>query len=95
MGGSECTALRPMRWSGWFAVRISGTEDVYEIYAESSRSQGHLHRIQREAPALVDGLVDKRWRLQLRLGRRRTRATYRRCTLVLDRLRCGLALGLS
>jgi len=45
--------------SGWFAVRTSGTEDVYKIYAESFRSQDHLQRIQREAQALVDGLVDK------------------------------------
>lgn len=45
--------------SGWFAVRTSGTEDVYKIYAESFRSQDHLQRIQREAQALIDGLVDK------------------------------------
>lgn len=45
--------------SGWFAVRTSGTEDVYKIYAESFRSQDHLQRIQREAQALIDSLVDK------------------------------------
>jgi len=45
--------------SGWFAVRASGTEDVYKIYAESFRSRDHLQRIQRDAQALIDGFVDK------------------------------------
>lgn len=45
--------------SGWFALRTSGTEDVYKIYAESFRSQDHLQQIQREAKALIDSLVDK------------------------------------
>jgi phosphoglucomutase len=35
--------------SGWFAARPSGTEDVYKIYAESFRSEGHLRRVQQEA----------------------------------------------
>jgi phosphoglucomutase len=34
---------------GWFALRPSGTEDVYKIYAESFRSEDHLHLIQAEA----------------------------------------------
>ncbi|MGH6840189.1 MAG: phosphoglucomutase (alpha-D-glucose-1,6-bisphosphate-dependent) [Methylocella sp.] len=34
---------------GWFAARPSGTEDVYKIYAESFRGEGHLRQIQREA----------------------------------------------
>ena len=40
--------------SGWFAVRPSGTEDVYKLYAESFRGPDHLHRIQAEAQALVE-----------------------------------------
>jgi phosphoglucomutase len=35
--------------NGWFALRPSGTEDVYKIYAESFRSEDHLHQIQAEA----------------------------------------------
>ena len=35
--------------NGWFAARPSGTEDVYKIYAESIRSEGHLRQIQQEA----------------------------------------------
>jgi phosphoglucomutase len=40
--------------SNWFAVRPSGTEDVYKLYAESFRGADHLHRIQTEAQALVE-----------------------------------------
>jgi phosphoglucomutase len=40
--------------SGWFAARPSGTEEVYKIYAESFRSQGHLRQIQREAQSTID-----------------------------------------
>jgi phosphoglucomutase len=39
---------------GWFAVRPSGTEDTYKVYAESFRGESHLHRILAEAQALVD-----------------------------------------
>jgi phosphoglucomutase len=35
--------------SGWFAVRPSGTEEIYKIYAESFRSEDHLRRIQGQA----------------------------------------------
>jgi hypothetical protein len=35
--------------NGWFAARPSGTEDVYKIYAESFRCEGHLRQIQQEA----------------------------------------------
>ena len=39
--------------NGWFAVRPSGTEDVYKIYAESFRSADHLHQIQVQAQDVV------------------------------------------
>lgn len=42
---------------GWFAARPSGTEDVYKIYAESFRGDDHLAAIQREAQAMVDGVI--------------------------------------
>jgi len=41
---------------GWFAIRPSGTEDVYKIYAESFRDDGHLKQIQDEAQGMVDYL---------------------------------------
>ena len=39
--------------NGWFAVRPSGTEDIYKIYAESFKSQSHLSEIEREAMEIV------------------------------------------
>ncbi len=40
--------------NGWFAVRPSGTEDVYKIYAESFKGREHLLQIQEEAKAMVE-----------------------------------------
>ncbi len=39
--------------NGWFAVRPSGTEDVYKLYAESFRSETHLRQIQAQAQDAV------------------------------------------
>ena len=44
--------------NAWFAVRPSGTEDVYKIYAESLRDENHLRQVQHDARALVDGVLD-------------------------------------
>jgi phosphoglucomutase len=43
--------------SGWFAARPSGTEDLYKIYGESFRGEGHLAEIMREAQAVVDAAI--------------------------------------
>jgi len=51
--GSPIGGLKVIAENGWFAVRPSGTEDVYKIYAESFRGQDHLQRIQEEARAIV------------------------------------------
>ena len=48
--------------SGWFAARPSGTEDVYKIYAESFRSEGHLRRIHQEAKDAIARLFEKAMR---------------------------------
>jgi phosphoglucomutase len=48
IGGLKVTTAH-----GWFAARPSGTEDIYKVYAESFRDEGHLRRIQREAQAIV------------------------------------------
>lgn len=42
---------------GWFAVRPSGTEPVYKVYAESFRSPVHLQRLQEEASAIIQAAV--------------------------------------
>jgi phosphoglucomutase len=45
--------------NGWFALRPSGTEDVYKIYAESFRSEDHLHQIQAEAQGFAEDVFKK------------------------------------
>jgi phosphoglucomutase len=45
--------LKVVAESGWFAVRPSGTEDIYEVYAESFRGADHLRRLLEEAQAIV------------------------------------------
>jgi phosphoglucomutase len=39
--------------NGWFAVRPSGTEAIYKIYAESFKGPEQLRQIQQEAQAIV------------------------------------------
>jgi phosphoglucomutase len=51
--GAPIGGLKVVTASGWFAVRPSGTEDMYKIYAESFRGDGHLQRILEEAQSSV------------------------------------------
>jgi phosphoglucomutase len=46
--------LKVISESGWFVARPSGTEDIYEIYAESFQGEDHLHRILEEAQTIVN-----------------------------------------
>jgi phosphoglucomutase len=48
IGGIKVTAE-----NGWFAVRPSGTEHVYKIYAESFKDEHHLAQIQEEAKWII------------------------------------------
>jgi len=54
--GESIGGLKVITDEGWFAVRPSGTEDVYKLYAESFRDRVHLERIQAEAQAIVTRL---------------------------------------
>ncbi|HET7614934.1 MAG TPA: phosphoglucomutase (alpha-D-glucose-1,6-bisphosphate-dependent) [Gemmatimonadaceae bacterium] len=45
--------------SGWIAARPSGTEDVYKLYAESSKSAEHLKAMQEEGQAIIKRAFDK------------------------------------
>jgi len=49
--------LKIVTANGWVAMRPSGTEEIYKIYAESFLSETHLARIQEEAQAIVAGLI--------------------------------------
>jgi len=39
--------------SSWFAIRPSGTEDVYKLYAESFKGEDHLRLVQSEAKSII------------------------------------------
>jgi phosphoglucomutase len=54
--GAAFGGIKVVTANGWFAARPSGTEDVYKIYAESFRDDGHLRRIQQEAQDAIAGL---------------------------------------
>ena len=45
--------------NGWFAARPSGTEEIYKIYAESFKGEGHLKKIQQEAQNLIGTVLDQ------------------------------------
>jgi phosphoglucomutase len=51
--GESIGGLKIMTDAGWCAVRPSGTEDVYKLYAESFVGEEHLRAIQREAQELL------------------------------------------
>jgi phosphoglucomutase len=55
--GAAIGGIKAVAASGWFAARPSGTEAIYKIYAESFDGAEHLHRILREAQAVVDRAI--------------------------------------
>ena len=50
---ADIGGLNVITKNGWFAVRPSGTENTYKIYAESFLDEGYLQKIQEEAVAIV------------------------------------------
>ncbi|MBS2026057.1 MAG: phosphoglucomutase, alpha-D-glucose phosphate-specific, partial [Deltaproteobacteria bacterium] len=55
--GEPIGGLKVCTEDGWFAARPSGTEAVYQIYAESFRGETHLQQIVDEARALVSSVL--------------------------------------
>ena len=55
--GAPIGGLKVVAAGGWFAARPSGTENIYKIYAESSRGEDHLQHILAEAQAIVDAAI--------------------------------------
>ena len=55
--GAPIGGLKVVAQNGWFALRPSGTEDIYKIYAESFIDKNHLRRIQDEARAMADTIL--------------------------------------
>jgi phosphoglucomutase len=56
--GAPIGGLKVVTASGWFAVRPSGTEDVYKVYAESFLGTEHLERVLEEATAVVSAALE-------------------------------------
>ena len=54
--GASIGGLKIVTQNGWVAMRPSGTENIYKIYAESFISQEHLQSMQREAEAFMQEL---------------------------------------
>ena len=52
--GEPIGGLKVTTRSGWFAVRPSGTEDIYKIYAESFLGADYLRRILGDAQIIVN-----------------------------------------
>jgi phosphoglucomutase len=57
--GAPIGGLKIVTANGWAAMRPSGTEDIYKIYAESFVSQAHLAQIQHDAQAIVKEIFAK------------------------------------
>ena len=55
--GAAIGGLKVVAANGWFAARPSGTENIYKIYAESFKSETHLHAIVSEAQEMVNNAL--------------------------------------
>src|SRR6267154_5060563 len=58
--GAPIGGLKVSARSGWFAARPSGTENIYKIYAESSKDEHHLEAIVAEAQEIVRKSLEDR-----------------------------------
>jgi phosphoglucomutase len=51
--GANIGGIKLSTGKGWIAIRPSGTEDIYKVYAESFVSEDHLSKLQSAAQELV------------------------------------------
>ena len=54
--GAPIGGLKIVTANAWVAMRPSGTEEIYKIYAESFISEEHLKSIQKEAQKMMQEL---------------------------------------
>jgi len=55
--GASIGGVKVIAENGWFAIRPSGTEDIYKIYVESFKGADHLKLIAEEAQATVNEVL--------------------------------------
>ncbi len=55
--GAAIGGLKIVTENGWVAMRPSGTEDIYKIYAESFLDGEHLESLLKEAQKVVESLI--------------------------------------
>ncbi len=58
--GADIGGLKIVTENGWVAVRPSGTEDIYKVYAESLKSEEHLQKILDEGQEIVQTLFEEK-----------------------------------
>lgn len=56
--GESMGGLKVITQGGWFAVRPSGTEAIYKVYAESFENENHLQAILEDAGKIVDTVLE-------------------------------------
>jgi len=54
---ADIGGLKIVTQHGWIALRPSGTEDIYKIYAESFVSETHLEALQSDAKKIADTIL--------------------------------------
>ena len=57
--GAKIGGLKITTKNGWVALRPSGTEDIYKIYAESFKSSKHLKNIEQDAQMIIKSVFEE------------------------------------
>jgi len=57
--GADIGGLKIETENGWVAVRPSGTEDIYKVYAESFKGEDHLQKILDEGQDIIQRLFEE------------------------------------
>ena len=57
--GEPIGGVKVVTENAWFAVRPSGTENIYKLYTESFLGLDHVHRIQDEANQIIEDIFQR------------------------------------
>ncbi|MFC1641805.1 phosphoglucomutase (alpha-D-glucose-1,6-bisphosphate-dependent) [Myxococcota bacterium] len=57
--GEPIGGIKVVTDNAWFAVRPSGTENIYKLYTESFVGQDHVRQIQQEASEIIEGIFQR------------------------------------